>query len=72
MPKQRMISTPTEDDALWAAVEAVSKHTSTPVSRLVVQALADYAPVAMYLQAVADMHAAELVGLGLAPVDNHG
>jgi hypothetical protein len=53
---------------MWAAVEAVSRHLNIPVSRLVVLALSEYGPVAMYLRAVDDM-----AGLAPAgPVDNRG
>ena len=50
-----MISTPAEDDDVWAAAEAMSKRLNVPLSRLVAQAVREYGPVAGYLQAVADM-----------------
>jgi hypothetical protein len=47
--RRRNLSTPPEDDALWAAAQTVADMLGQSLSRLVAKALRDYDPIRVYL-----------------------
>lgn len=49
MALRRTLSTPAEDSDAWEAAEAVASTLGIPLSRLVAQALREYAPVRVHV-----------------------